>query len=163
MVGLPIKFDFRHERYSEADYKIQILRTKHVPGDPLLDCKTYTDNDTFNDCFQDDLLDFFKGELGCQPPLLAKDQKKMCDQTFNFTKEKDKDLKERFMHLYYHDGKSKCKTPCVKTIFSSSLIHTFQGLSKTLLFLVFDEKIKITQSKFSIDEQTLLIRFKISF
>ena len=36
MVGLPIKFDFRHEKYSEADYKIQISRTKHVPGDPLL-------------------------------------------------------------------------------------------------------------------------------
>ena len=163
MVGLPIKFDFRHEKYSEADYKIQISRTKHVPGDPHLDCRTYTDSDTFNDCFQDDLLDYFKGELGCEPPLLAKDLKKMCDQRFNFTKEKDKDLKERFMHLYYHDGKSKCKTPCVKTIFSSSLIHTFQGLSKTLLFLVFDERIKITQSKFSIDEQTLLIRFKISF
>ena len=36
IVGLPIKFDFRHEKYSEADYKIQISRTKHVPGDPLL-------------------------------------------------------------------------------------------------------------------------------
>ena len=76
-------------------------------GDPLLDCKTYTEENSFSDCVQDDLLDRYRGELGCEPPLFAKDLREMCNQRFSFSEVKDKQLKEEFMHLFYHNDKSK--------------------------------------------------------
>ena len=162
MVGPSVMLNFRTAQYSETVYKTQISRTTHVIGDPLLECKAYTEENSFNDCVQNDLLDHYRGELGCEPPLFAKDLRGMCNQRFNFSEVKDKELKEEFMHLYYHDEKSKCKTPCVKNTYTSRFVHRFPGLSSTWLFIVFEEKIKMTNSKFSIDEPTLLIRFKHS-
>ena len=87
----------------------------------------------------------------------------MCNQRFSFSEVKDKQLKEEFMHLYYHDDKSKkCRTPCVKNTFTSRFVHRFQGLKSTWLFIVFEDTIKMTNSKFSVDEETLLIRFENS-
>ena len=160
MMGPPVKLNVRKAQYSETVYKTRISRTTHVLGDPLLDCKTYTEENSFNDCVQDDLLDRYRKELGCEPPLIAKDLREMCNQRFSFSEVKDKKLKEEFMHLYYHDDKSKkCRTPCVKNIYTSRFVHRFQGLKSTWLFIVFEETIKMTSSKFSVDEQTLLIRF----
>ena len=158
MMGSSVKLDFSSGKYSETVFKTRISRTTHVPGDPLLDCKTYTEENSFNDCVQDDLLDLFRGELGCEPPLFSKGH--MCNQRFNFSEEKDKRLKEEFMHLYYHDEKSKCRVPCVKNTYTSKFVHRFPGLTRTLLFIVFEKTIKITASKFTIDEQTLLTRFE---
>ena len=162
MMGASVKLDFSSAQYSETVYKTRISRTTHVPGDPLLDCKTYTEENSFNDCVQDDLLDLYRGELGCEPPLFSKDPKGMCNQRFNFSDEKDKRLKEEFMHLYYHDEKSKCRMPCVKNTYTNRFVHRFPGLTQTWLFIVFEKTIKMTHSKFSIDEQTLLIRFETS-
>ena len=163
MMGPPVKLDFSSGQYSETVYKTRISRTTHVPGDPLLDCKTYTEEDSFNDCVQDDLLDLFRAELGCEPPLLSKHLRGgMCNQRFNFSEAKDKLLKEEFMHLYYHDEKTKCRVPCVKNTYTSRFVHRFPGLTQTLLFIVFEKTIKMTASKFTIDEQTLLIRFENS-
>ena len=86
----------------------------------------------------------------------------MCNQRFNFSEAKDKLLKEEFMHLYYHDEKTKCRVPCVKNTYTSRFVHRFPGLTQTLLFIVFEKTIKMTASKFTIDEQTLLIRFENS-
>ena len=159
MTGPPLKLDFSSAKNSETVYKTKILRTKHVPGDPLLDCKTYTEENPFNDCVHDELLDLFREELECEPPLLAKDLSKMCNKRFNFSDVKDKELKEEFMHLYYHDGTSKCRPPCVKNVYTSRFVLRFPGLARTLLSIVFENTIAITHSKFSIDEQTLLIRY----
>ena len=133
-----------------------------MPGDPRLDCKTYTEKNPFNDCVHDELLDLFVEELGCEPPLLAKDLSKMCNKRFNFSEAKDKELKEEFMHLYYHDGTSRCRPPCVKNVYTSRFVLSFPGLARTLLSIVFEKTIGITHSKFSIDEQTLLIRCEVS-
>ena len=86
----------------------------------------------------------------------------MCNKRFNFSEVRDRQLKEKFMHLYYHDGKSKCRTPCVKNVYHSRFALRFPDLAITLLTIVFEKTIKITHSKFSTDEQTLLIRYECS-
>ena len=78
----------------ERIYKVKILKTQHVQGDPLYDCAVYTIDNSYNDCIQNEVLEFFDKEIGCQPPLLAKDTNLLCNGKFNFSSSKARKINE---------------------------------------------------------------------
>ena len=107
-----------------------------------MDCKTHTLENPFKDCVHDELLDPLKEEL--KSGLIAKDLRKMCNRRFNFSEVRDRQLKEEFLHLYYQDGKSKRRTPCLKNFYTSRFVLRFPRLARTLLFIVFEKITKMT-------------------
>ena len=74
MFGDPIQFEIG-EPSSLISFKTKISMFEHAQDDPLFQCAVYTtDNSmTANDCIQEELLGLIEEEIGCQPPLLAKD------------------------------------------------------------------------------------------
>ena len=143
----------------ERIYKVKILKTQHVQGDPLYNCAFYTIDNSYNDCIQNEVLEFFDKEIGCQPPLLAKDTNLLCNRKFNFSSSKARKINEYFIQLAIHNLKFKCRTPCSTKKFTTQLAHTTKsGSEDNLLAIVFDSKVDIVHSSFKIDEQTLLTR-----
>ena len=102
----------------------------------------------------------FKKELGCAPPLLNADPDDLCNKTFNVSDKRDKEVKAMFTPLYFHTKDFNCKTPCTKTVFTSKFMHTSptKWKDQMALIVVFDKKLDVTHSAFSISEQTLLVR-----
>ena len=140
-------------------YKVKISKTHHVQGDPLYECAEYTIDNTYNDCAQNEILEFFKKEIGCQPPLLAKDANLTCNQQFNLSSKQAERIKKFFLQLYIRNVKLHCKTPCSTDEFRTQLVHTTKHEGGTnALVIVFDKKVEIARSTFKIDEQTFLTR-----
>ena len=139
--------------------KTQITRSVHVEGDPLLDCAVYTENNSYSKCAQNELFEVFTKEIGCIPPLLDADPITTCNKRFNFSAAKDKYLDTLFKPLYFHNREFKCKTPCTKNVYTSSFLHTSpSAIPSTVLMVIFDKKLEVAHSTFSIDGQTLLTR-----
>ena len=140
-------------------YKVKISKTHHVQGDPHYVCDEYTIDNSFNDCIQHEILDFFDKEIGCQPPLLAKDASLMCNQQFNLSSKQAERIKKFFIQLYIRNVKFDCKTSCSTNKFTTQLVHTtkHEGGDNALV-IVFDKKVEIARSTFKIDEQTFLTR-----
>ena len=74
--------------YEIIAYRVKISRAFHVWGNPLYDCAFYTIDNSYNDCVQNEVLEFFDNEIDCQPPLLAKEPSLMCNRKFNVTSSK---------------------------------------------------------------------------
>ena len=139
--------------------KTQIARSIHVEDDPLLDCAVYAENNSYSKCAQKELFEVFTKEIGCVPPLLDANPKATCNKRFNFSHAKDKYLDTLFKPLYFHNREFKCKTPCTKNVYTSSFLHASpSAISSTVLIVIFDKKLEVAQSTFSINGQTLLTR-----
>ena len=160
MMGHAINLNILEEHLVAKLYKTKISRYEHVQGNPLLNCDVYSTENSYNDCVQDELLELFEKELGCQPPLLAKDQNRMCNKKFNFLTEKNLKIEKLFKPLYFHDKKFNCRTPCTTNVFTTKHIQTTPSpaANKTFLTLVFDKTLEVGHSGFSIDVQTFLTR-----
>ena len=138
-------------------FKTKITRTQHVPGDPLFNCDVYTEENTYNDCIQSELLEIFDREIGCQPPLLAKDPNLMCNKIFNVSTNKAEKIKNIFQQLYIANMDFKCRTPCETSKFTTQNVHTTKNGDHHLI-ISFDKKVEVVRSTFKIDEQTFLAR-----
>lgn len=159
MVGDPIDIELGGQPAWKTSYKTQISRNQHVEGDPRFKCTVYTEENSYNDCVQSELLASFAEELGCQPPLLVKDQNRICNKKFNVTdRKKSERISRLFKHVYYHDARFKCKSPCTTNVFNTKFVHKAPSPEKNKLIITFDNTIEIFQSTFSIDEQTFLTR-----
>ena len=79
-----------------------------MAGDSIFTCTFYTANYSYNDCVQDEMLDAIEGEIGCQPPLLAKDLKNMCNKRFNVSAAQSLRLETLLKPLYYKDKSFDC-------------------------------------------------------
>ena len=86
MKGDPIQIKLDDEALVHISFETKLTRSHHIPGDPLLDCAEYNEDNSYNDCIQNELLEFFDEKVGCAPPLLAKDPSTMCDRKFNLSK-----------------------------------------------------------------------------
>ena len=158
-LGDPVRMDMFYEKPPFITFKIQISRSIHVPGDPLLDCAIYTTDNSYHKCVKKDLINTFAKEIGCMPPLLEEDPKLICNKKFNVSKKRDNEINRLFRSLYYHDRKFNCRTPCTKNIYTSRFVHSVPSRFKSnTLVLVFDKTIEVARSSFSIDGQTLLTR-----
>ena len=159
MTGVKPEVKFWGENnYEIITYKVKISRAHHVQGDPLYDCAPYTIDNSFNDCVQNEVLEFFDKEINCQPPLLAKEPSLMCNRKFNVSSTKAEKITDYFWRLYVHNMKFKCRTPCSTTNFTTQLVHTTKSDDFTTLVIVFDSKVDIVHSSFKIDEQTFVTR-----
>ena len=160
MVGDPIGIRIREPPIAKL-YKTKISRFEHVQGNPLLDCAVYTTDNSYNDCIQDELLEPIEREIGCQPPLLAKDQNLMCNQKFNFsTADQNKKIKRLFKPLYYHDTSFNCRTPCTTNVYTTKYVQSTPSSVENMTYLVleFDKTLEVGHSTFSIDGQTFVTR-----
>ena len=135
-----------------------MTRSHHVQGDPLFECTEYTLNNSYNDCLQNELLGSFHQVLGCQPPLLAKDQNSMCNERFNLSRVNYKEVIKLFLQVYHQDLKSECKTPCKTNKYTTRHLHTVPQSDTTIIAIVFDRTLDLTRSSFSISGQTFLAR-----
>ena len=160
MLGDKVWLDVREIDLKIKSMKTQISKFIHVEGDPLLDCAVYTENASYAKCAREELLADFAKELGCAPPLLNADPKDLCNKTFNVSDTRDTEVRAMFTPLYFHNREFKCKTPCTKTVYSSKFMHTSptKWQDQMALIVVFDKKLDVTHSAFSINEQTLLVR-----
>ena len=160
MMGDSIQVRIREPSTSSISYKTKVSRFKHVQDDPLFHCAVYTTENSYNDCIQDELLEVMDKEIGCQPPLLAKDQDRLCNRKFNVSTEEDLKIKRLFQPLNFHDKTFTCRTPCTTNKYTTKYVQTVPSpYSKmTFLNLVFDKTLEVGHSTFSIDGQTFVTR-----
>ena len=156
IAGYPLKFELEKIFNKKSTYKTKISRSKHVEGDPVFECTEYTSDNSYNDCIQNEVLDHFHELLGCQPPLLGKDSKSMCNERFNVSKAKERQIHEMFEYLFQHNVKFKCKAPCTTNKYTTSLLHTISQHEDMVIKVVFDRTLEVTRSTFSINSQTFL-------
>ena len=159
MMGYPIGIVIKEPLISSS-YKTKVSRFEHVQNDPLLRCAVYTIKNSYNDCIQDELLELIEKEIGCQPPLLATDQKRICNKKFNVSAAKNLKIEKLLMPLYYHDKRFNCKTPCTTNVYTTKYIQTTPSPVEnwTFLTLAFDKTLDVGHSTFSIDGQTFVTR-----
>ena len=157
MIGDPIEIKLEHFQHWKASYKTKISRSQHVQNDPNFKCGVYTGENSYNDCVQNELLELFNKEIGCHPPLLAKESKHMCNKNFDVTNTKAARINKLFKHLYYHDGVFKCMSPCSSIVYNTRFVHKAED-KRTHLVITFDKTVEVIRSTFSIDEQTFLSR-----
>ena len=154
IVGNPLKIRIAELLNKKSTYKTKISRSSHVQGDPLFKCNVYTVNNSYNDCIQNELLGSFHDILGCQPPLLADDPCRMCDEKFNISTANDTKIQLLFMDLSRHDVNFKCRKPCTTNKYSTRLLHT-APYPDTLILVSFDKTLEVTRSTFSINSPEL--------
>ena len=156
MRGDRVKIEMHGEK-SLLSFKSQISRYVHTPGDPLLDCAVYTEENSYSNCIRKELDDTFMQKIGCVPPLIETDTNKMCNKKFNVSRKIDQDMSTIFKSLYHHNRKYKCRNPCTRNIYRSSFVHESPKRKRSLV-VVFDKTIDMVNSLFNIDGQTLLTR-----
>ena len=159
MIGDPIKFQIRKPS-STISFRTKISRFKHVQEDPLLQCAVYTTDNSYNDCIQEELLGLIEEEIGCHPPLLAKDEKRMCNKRFNVSSDQNKRITKLLMLLYTHDRTFNCRTPCTTNVYNTKYAQTMPSpiSNITFLILMFEKTLEVEHSTFSINGQTFLTR-----
>ena len=159
MTGDPIEISLK-DPSSAILFKTKVTQSVHVQGDPLFHCTAYTADNSYNDCVQDELLDPIEKEIGCQPPLLAKDEKLICNRRFNVSTGESRKMARLFKPLYYHDTKFNCRTPCMTNVYTTKRVQTTPSKieNNTYMILVFGKTLEVSHSSFSIDGQTLLTR-----
>ena len=159
MTGDEVRLRIKDVKSEAKSIKAKISKFVHVEGDPLLDCAEYTENTSYSKCAQEELLKDLREELGCDPPILSAGTANTCNQTFNFSETKETKIRALFKPVYFHTRDFRCKTPCTKTVFSSTAIATSAiEANNIVLYLVFDKMMDVTHSAFVINEQTLLVR-----
>ena len=133
----------------EKTYKTQITRIHHTSEDPKFACKVYTADSRQLD-----------KELGCQPPLLAKDRLKMCNKRFNNSnKARLSRINKLLKHVYFHDGETQCRPPCSSTLYNTKLVHKAPRTDNQMsVEITFDNVVQVVHSTLSINEQTFLTR-----
>ena len=140
-----------------GNYKIQISRSEHVQGDPLFHCSVYTEENSYDDCLQNEINKLFTKIIGCLPPLLTPDLDNMCNEKFNISARKQKEIEDLVLQFAFLDRDSECRNPCTKskyiTRYLSKMKTPFTGLN-----LIFDRTVDVTHTRFSIDGQTLLTK-----
>ena len=159
MTGDPIRVKIGQPPW-KISYKTQISRYQQVQGDPRFECNVYTEENSYNGCIQDELLELFDKEIGCQPPLLAKDPARMCNKKFNTNTTTAKRISKLFTHVYYHDGVFNCSLPCLTNVYNSRFVHKAEKarLKPSTIVITFDNTVQVFRSTFSIDGQTLFTR-----
>ena len=158
MTGDPIEIKMEQPPW-KISYKTQISRHQQVQGDPRFECSVYTENNSYNGCVQNELLELFDKEIGCQPPLLLKDPTRICDKKFNDAANttRAKRLRKLFKHVYYHDGIFNCNSPCLTNVFNTRFVHKVGRAREqpSTVVITFDNTVQVIRSTFSINEQTL--------
>ena len=148
------------EEASVKSIKTKIFRSVHVERDPFFDCAVYTENNSYSKCARNELIEVFTKEIGCIPPLLGSDPNKMCNSKFNFSNTMDTHLNALFKPLYFHNREFGCKTPCTQNVYTSRFVHTSPSAEPfyMVLMVIFDKRLGVSHSTFSISGQTLLAR-----
>ena len=139
------------------NFKTKISKAEHVLDDPLFDCAVYTANNSFDDCRKTEVMELFEKELGCQPPPIAVDDEKTCNQKFEFSEKRSRRITNLFWNVAIPDGKSMCKMPCTTSKYTTRRYFRIP-YPKTMLSIVFDQTIAVAHSRFSIDIQTFLTK-----
>ena len=155
ILGNPLRLRWAEFSNHKSTYKTKISRSRHVQGDPLLKCNEYTSSHPYNDCIQDELHDKFDQLLGCTPPLLGTDPRRICNERFNLSKDKNKEVSNLMTQIHVHSGKFKCPTPCTKNKYTTTLLKTAPHPNARIK-LVFDETIEVASSTFSMNGLALL-------
>ena len=93
-------------------------------------------------------------------PVLETNPKKICNKKINFPNQNGERIKALFNPLYIHNWEFGRKPSCTKNMYTSRFLHTSPspGPSKMVLFLIFDKRLEVSDSHFSIDGQTLLTK-----
>ena len=154
MVGDPIEIPFEPGIFV---FKTKISKSEHVLDDPLFDCAIYTANNSFDNCRKREVMEIFEREIGCQPPPIAVDEDKMCNKKFNVSEERSNYVHTLFWSVAIPDGKSRCKIPCTKSKFTTRRYFK-TPYSYTSLNIIFDQKIPVARTRFSINGLTFLTR-----
>ena len=154
MMGTEIRF---RSQFEHRSYRTRISKSQHVQGDPLLDCTEYTLENSYYDCLKNEIKETFNNELGCQPPLFTDDLQSMCDEKFKVSRNKSDAISKLFYYLAFNQMKSDCKAPCTQIKYTTRPQIKYP-YNFTLLNIIFDRTIDVTQSSFSINEQTLLTK-----
>ena len=64
-------------------FKTRIFRSQNIEGDPRLKCVDYSKENTYYDCIQNEMKNFFNMTIGCLPPPLSQEEPDiMCNQNF---------------------------------------------------------------------------------
>ena len=127
---------------------IRVSRSYHVEGDPLFDCKEYSQEDTFGDCVHQEMKGIFEEKLNCTPPGLLKRSEEMCNVSFDKTKEESAEITQLFWNHYYNFESSSCRAPCSQTTYDVRL-NSVADYDKLGVKLTFEPIVHVTRSVFS--------------
>ena len=139
-------------------FRTRISRSEHVKGDPLFDCTIYTEDNSFEDCIKKFSKETFEKEIGCQPPPFADDIHNICNQKFNFSPYETCVIEKRMDHIVSTNLRSNCQVPCTKTTYTTRLKSKTPFYSGIRIIIMFDQKVDVARSRFSINSLTLLTR-----
>ena len=119
-----------------------------MEGDPLFDCKEYSQEDTFGDCVHQEMKGIFEEKLNCTPPGLLKRSEEMCNVSFDKTKEESAEITQLFWNHYYNFESSSCRAPCSQTTYDVRL-NSVADYDKLGVKLTFEPIVHVTRSVFS--------------
>ena len=136
-------------------YKAKMWWTYHVEGDPLLQCRNYNLNYTFNDCVKEELDNLLLKQLGCIPPLFTEDSVKVCKKRFNLSEFEEVKIKRMFWKIYEKHRPVNCQPACSKMVVETQLMYKDSFPTPTL-DVIFHPEVEVTRSTFSLTFERLL-------
>ena len=83
MIGDRVTVDLKSDASKFLTFKTRIFRSQNIEGDPRLKCVDYSKENTYYDCIQNEVKNFFNMTIGCLPPPLSQEPDIMCNQNFN--------------------------------------------------------------------------------
>ena len=145
----------------ELVVKIKVSMFEHVEGDPDNDCKYYSENFTYGQCVEEELVKTFTDLLGCHPPFISMSQG-YCKNSFNMTVEDEtaKKVSKILADIIVDFKPRTCLPPCTKYIYETKRLFEVKWTEKEGgICLMFSKKIAFTKTSFLIGVPSFLTGF----
>ena len=166
------KFNFRSSFLMSGDeikndiegfklYKMKTSKTNHLEDDPLLDCKTYSENDNYNSCIESELHSRFIELMGCVPHWFTDNPLHICTGSLNTSSLNTEAIYKYLNKIITNYRPKTCKTPCTVMNYESKY-RSYNPIKGDVLSsginIIFDDTVEISQSNLVVDTKTLLLR-----
>ena len=138
-------------------FKIKVLRSEHVQGDPNFECTKYDEDNTYGDCVQKEMRNIIVDVLNCTPPQMMIQEypdDHVCNQRFDMNVEEGNELRD-FFEILFDFKPSACKRPCTQTTYEVQSTQEVE-YPHSSIGLNFESVVDVTQAEFRTTFATLL-------
>ena len=138
-------------------FKIKVLRSEHVQGDPNFECTKYDEDNTYGDCVQKEMRNIIVDALNCTPPQMMIQEypdDHVCNQRFDMNVEEGNELRD-FFEILFDFKPSACKRPCTQTTYEVQSTQEVE-YPHSSIGLNFESVVDVTQAEFRTTFATLL-------
>jgi hypothetical protein len=153
MKGDPIKVETKPQKKLHK-FQTKISKSEHVRGDPKYDCEHYSEDNTYGQCIEAELVSKMHHLIGCHSPLISMQKEGICNETFNLTKHDDEvvgKLNGVFNNFVNDYESNSCKQPCTKYAYETKFLYdTHWRGNDNGINIAFSKKVELTETTFLI-------------